>query len=87
MTRKTRPAEIGDNSNGQLKAFVERIENMNGEIKALGDDRKEIFAEAKGQGFDTKIIRKVIAIRKMDADKRAEEEALLDLYLTNLGML
>ena len=87
MARQSKQtAGIGDNSNAQLKAFVERIENMNEEIKALGEDRKEIFAEAKGQGFDVKILRKVIAIRKQDADKRAEEEALLETYLAALGM-
>ena len=87
MTRKARPAEIGDNSNGQLRAFVERIENISEEIIALGDYRKEIYAEAKGQVFDTKIIRKVIRLRKQDTAKRQEEEALVDLYIAAIGGL
>ena len=78
-------AKIGDNSNGQLRAFVERIETVEGEIAALSEDRRTIYAEAKGVGYRPKIIRKVIAIRKQDADKRAEEEALLETYLTALG--
>ena len=78
-------AKIGDNSDGQLRAFIERIESVEGEIAALSEDRKEIYAEAKSGGYDPKIIRKVIAIRKQDADKRAEEEALLERYLAALG--
>ena len=82
----TGTVHLGNAETGQLRAFVERIENMNEEIKALGEDRKEIFAEAKGAGFDVKIVRKVLAVRKMDRDKRLEEEALLDLYLSALGV-
>jgi uncharacterized protein (UPF0335 family) len=72
---------------GQLKAFIERIEHVESEIDDLKVDKKDIYSEAKSSGFDVKIIRKVVAIRKQDADKRAEEEALLDLYLHSLGML
>jgi uncharacterized protein (UPF0335 family) len=86
MARKPKTAEIGDNSNGQLKSFVERIESLLEEKQILAEDVKSVYVEAQDNGFDTKIIRKVIAIRKQDADKRAEEEALLDLYLTALGM-
>lgn len=82
----TGTVHLGNSETGQLRAFIERIENISEEIKALTDDRKEIFAEAKGTGFDVKIIRKVLAIRKMDRDKRLEEEALLDLYLGALGV-
>jgi uncharacterized protein (UPF0335 family) len=82
-----KPAGVGDNISPQLRAFVERVENVNGEIAALSEDRKEIFAEAKGQGFDPKILRRVISIRKQDAEKRAEEEAVLETYLHALGML
>lgn len=69
----------------QLKTIVERIERLEEEKKGIGDDIKEVYAEAKGNGFDTKILRKVIAIRKRDANERAEEEAILDLYLQAVG--
>ena len=69
----------------QLKAIVERIERLEEEKKTISDDIKEVYAEAKGNGYDVKIIRKVIAIRKRDANERAEEEAILDLYLQAVG--
>lgn len=71
---------------GQLRAFVERIEHVNEDIDALSDDRKEIFAEAKAMGFDTKAIRKLIKLRRMDQAERQEAEAILDLYKAALGM-
>ncbi len=71
----------------QLRAFVERIERLEEEKKALSDDIKEIYAEAKGNGFDTKVLRQVVRIRKQDQHERAEQEAILDLYMHALGML
>jgi uncharacterized protein (UPF0335 family) len=73
--------------NGQLKALVERIETVNEEIKGLSDDRNDIFSEAKGNGFDTKALRKIIALRKLSSEDRAEQEQILDTYLQALGML
>lgn len=70
----------------QLRAFVERIERMEEERKSIGDDIKEIYAEAKGNGFDTKVLRKLIAIRKADPSERMEQDALLDLYMAAMGM-
>jgi uncharacterized protein (UPF0335 family) len=70
----------------ELKAFISRIERLEEEKKSLSDDVRDIFAEAKGRGYDPKIMRKVIAIRKKDAHERAEEDAVLDVYLTALGM-
>ncbi|MFD1332726.1 DUF2312 domain-containing protein [Methylopila musalis] len=70
----------------QLTAFVERIERLEEEKKGISDDIKEVYAEAKGNGFDVKVLRKVISLRKQDADERAEQEAILDLYLQALGM-
>lgn len=70
---------------GHLKAFIERIERLEEEKKAIADDIKEVYAEAKANGYDTKIIRKIVQLRKMDATKRREEAELLDLYLTALG--
>lgn len=70
-----------------LRAFVERIERLEEEKRALADDIKEVFAEAKGNGFDTRVLRQIIRIRKQDANERAEQEAILDLYMSALGML
>ena len=70
---------------GHLKAFIERIERLEEEKKALADDIKEVYAEAKGNGYDVKIMRKIVSIRKQDANKRREEEEILDLYLSALG--
>jgi uncharacterized protein (UPF0335 family) len=70
----------------ELRAFIERIEQMNAEISDLTEGRKEIYAEAKGRGYDTKIIRKLVAIRKRRADDLAEEEAILEMYKSALGM-
>lgn len=70
-----------------LRAFVERIERLNEEKAGLTSDIRDVFAEAKGNGFDTKALRKIIAFRKMDQAQRAEEEAILDLYLQAMGMM
>ncbi len=72
-------------SNNQLKSVVERIERLEEEKKTISDDIKEVYAEAKGNGYDVKVLRMVIRIRKRDADERAEEEAILDLYLQAVG--
>ncbi|WP_116655147.1 DUF2312 domain-containing protein [Pelagibacterium sediminicola] len=70
----------------QLRAFIERIERLEEEKKAIADDVKEVYAEAKGSGFDTKVMRQIIRIRKQDRNERAEQEAILDLYMHALGM-
>ncbi len=70
----------------QLRAFIERIERLEEEKKTVADDIKDVYAEAKGTGFDTKIIKKVIALRKKDEQERLEEEAILDTYLSALNM-
>ncbi|MCO6185047.1 DUF2312 domain-containing protein [Rhizobium sp. L1K21] len=71
----------------QLRAFIERIERLEEEKKTIADDIKDVYGEAKGMGYDTKIMRKVISLRKKDAQERMEEEAVLDTYLMALGML
>ena len=70
----------------ELRAFIERIERLAAEKKGLADQQKEVFAEAKGRGYDTKIIRRVIALRKREPDDIAEEEAVLEMYKEALGM-
>jgi uncharacterized protein (UPF0335 family) len=79
--------DVGGVAGAQLKSLIERIERLEEEKRALGEDIKEVFAEAKGTGFDTKIMRQIIKIRKMDKDEHDEQESLLDLYMRALGML
>ncbi|MBL0374609.1 DUF2312 domain-containing protein [Rhizobium sp. KVB221] len=71
----------------QLRSFIERIERLEEEKKTIADDIKDVYGEAKGTGFDTKILKKVISIRKQDKDERMEQEAILETYLLALGML
>ena len=70
----------------QLKSLIERIERLEEERAALSADIREIYSEAKSFGFDTKIIRQVVRLRKLDRADRQEQEAILDLYLSALGM-
>jgi uncharacterized protein (UPF0335 family) len=70
---------------GQLHALIQRIERLEEEKTAMAADIREIYAEAKSSGFDPKIMRQVVRLRKMEASDRAEQEALLDLYLHALG--
>ena len=72
---------------GQLKAFIERIERLEEEKAALAGDIKDVYLEAKGTGFDVKIMRQVIRLRKQDDNERKEQEAVLETYLSALGML
>jgi uncharacterized protein (UPF0335 family) len=80
------PASKTSFAHGQLKSIVERIERLEEEKKALSDDIKDVYGEAKGNGFDTKILRKIVALRKKDHAERKEEEAIMELYLEALGM-
>ena len=70
----------------RLKSFVDRIERLEEERAALTADIREVYSEAKGTGFDTKIMRQVVRMRKLDKADRQEQEAILDLYLSALGM-
>lgn len=70
----------------ELRQFVERFERLEAEKKDISDAQKEVMAEAKGRGYDTKVLRKVVALRKRDANDLAEEEAVLDMYKAALGM-
>lgn len=74
-------------TNNQLQSIIERIEKLEDEKSIIAEDIKEVYAEAKGNGFDVKILRKIVALRKQDADKRREEQALLATYMAALGML
>jgi uncharacterized protein (UPF0335 family) len=69
-----------------LKSFIERIERLEEEKAALTADIREVYSEAKGTGFDTKIMRQIVRLRKLDTADRQEQEAILDLYKSALGM-
>jgi uncharacterized protein (UPF0335 family) len=80
-------ADVGGIAGDRLKSFIERIERLEEEKRALQEDIKEVYAEAKGTGFDTKIMRQIVKIRRMDKDDLDEQETLLDVYKRALGML
>lgn len=80
------PKDVGGVQGQRLQSFIERIERLSEEKEALHEDIKEVYAESKGVGFDAQIIRKIVSLRKMDGEKRREEEELLDLYKTAVGM-
>jgi uncharacterized protein (UPF0335 family) len=71
----------------QLRAFIERVERLESEKSDISLDIAEIYREAKGNGFDTKIMKRVVRLRKMDANERMEQEAILELYMSALGMV
>ena len=82
-----------DNSGGsyrvaadELRQFVERFENLEIEKRNIADQQKEVMAEAKSRGYDTKIMRKLVVLRKRDLQDLAEEEAILSIYRSALGM-
>ena len=79
-------AEINRVTAEELRQFIERFERLEQEKKDIAEGQKEVMAEAKARGYDTKVMRKLIALRKRDKDDIAEEEAVLDLYKAALGM-
>jgi uncharacterized protein (UPF0335 family) len=70
----------------ELLSIVERIEHLEGERRDIAEQIKDVMAEAKGRGYHTASIRKIVQLRRKTPDDRAEEEAMLDLYLETLGM-
>lgn len=80
----------GDNAHAvardQLKAFVERIERLEEEKATIATDIKDVYLEAKGTGFDTKVLKKIIAIRKQDRDEYMEQQRIIETYAKALGM-
>lgn len=69
-----------------LRLFLERIERLEEEKKGISDDIRDVYAEAKGNGWDTKTMRRLIALRKLDPDARAEQQALLETYAKAIGL-
>ena len=70
----------------ELRSFIERWERLQSEKQELADGQKEVMAEAKSRGYDTKVMRKLINIRKRNRDDIAEEEAVLEMYMSAIGM-
>ncbi len=73
-------------TSSELRAFVERYERLDAEKKDIAEQQKEVMAEAKSRGYDTKVLRKIVALRKRDPADISEEEAVLELYKEALGM-
>lgn len=78
--------DVGGVAGKRLTAFIERIERLEEEKSGLSDDLKDVYAEAKGVGFDVITVRRIIKLRKMDPDKRREQDELLELYKSAVGM-
>ena len=70
----------------ELRAFIERFERIDAEKKDISDQQKEVMSEAKGRGYDTKVLRKIVGLRKREPQEISEEEAVLELYKEALGM-
>ena len=79
------PDMLTSAAQGRLKSIIERVERLEEDKAAVATDIKEVLSEAKGEGYDTKIIRQVVRLRRIDKAKRQEAEAILDLYLSALG--
>lgn len=79
-------SDVGGVAGKRLKSFLDRVERLEEEKKGLADDIKDIYAEAKGVGFDVKTMRKILKLRKMEVEKRREEEELLELYKAAIGL-
>lgn len=82
----TDPMDASAVTAAELRQFIERCEQLEAEKRDIAEQLKEVMAEAKGRGYDTKILRKIIGLRKRKADDIAEEEAILELYKQALGM-
>ncbi|MCB1884996.1 MAG: DUF2312 domain-containing protein [Geminicoccaceae bacterium] len=79
-------SEAGGIAADRLKSFIERLENLDDEKRELQDQIKDVFAEARGEGFDIKVMRQVLRLRKLKPHDRSEQEELLDLYKSAIGM-
>jgi uncharacterized protein (UPF0335 family) len=84
--RAAEMTEVGGIAADRLRSFVERIERLEEEKAAIAADIREVYSEAKGAGFDTKIVRQVVRLRKMDRADRQEQQELLDIYKAALDM-
>lgn len=84
MSESDRADQMGDATREKLRQFIARIERLEAEKAELTTDIREVYSEVKSFGFDSKVLRKIISLRKQDVNERAEQEALLDLYMDAL---
>ena len=87
MSETNKPGDVGGITAAQLRAYLERIEALEQEKAEIATAVREVFAEAKANGFETKIMRQVLKLRKLDPHDRAEQEALLELYCRAVGLV
>ncbi len=87
MTDNATADVLNGEAQTRLRTIVERIERLNQDHDDIAVDIKEVYAEAKAEGYDVKVIRKIVALRRMDPAYRLELEALIDLYLSAIGGL
>lgn len=78
--------EVGGVSADRLRQYIERVERLEEERAGITDDIKDIYSEAKSAGFETKVMRQLVKLRKMDSQKRQEQEELLELYKAAIGL-
>lgn len=79
------PAETGIAAD-ELRRFIDRIENLEQQKSAISDDIKDVFTELKGRGYDAKAVRQILKLRKLDPNERTEQEAIVETYMSALGM-
>jgi uncharacterized protein (UPF0335 family) len=85
-THKKEAEDVGGVSGTRLKSFIERVERLEEEKAAIAEDVRDVYGEAKATGFDPKIMRKIVSLRKSNLEKRREEQELLELYMSAIGM-
>ena len=86
LKTKETPDNSGEVSGARLKSFIERVERLEEEKKGIAEDIRDIYSEIKAVGFEPKIVRKIVSRRKMNKEKRQEEEQLLELYESAIGV-
>lgn len=79
-------ADVAHVSGERLRQYIERVERLEEEKAGIGDDIKDVYAEAKSAGFDSKIMRMIVKLRKMSMEKRREEEELVEIYKSAIGL-
>ena len=77
---------MAETTDDRLRLLIERVERLEEEKKGIADDIRDVYAEAKAVGYDAKIMRKVVALRKMTPDDRREMEMMMDTYKAALGL-
>lgn len=86
MSHDSNSADIGGMAAEALRQFIERVERLHEEKRALEQDIADVYRQAKSQGFEPKIMKKVVALRRLEDHEREETEQLMDLYCAALGM-